>query len=78
MRGMPAIFVLLVNALKARRPVLVFAGLFVISLGVAIFVKSVPIKGGYELVLMLASFAAIYSKLWRDATVSDSQELVAA
>ena len=76
--AMPAIFVLLVNALKARRPVLVFAGLFVISLGVAIFVKSVPIKGGYELVLMLASFAAIYWKLRRDATVSDSQELVAA
>jgi hypothetical protein len=41
-------------------------------------VKSVPSKGGYELVLMLGSFAAIYWKLQRDATVSDSQELVAA
>jgi hypothetical protein len=75
---MPAVFVLLVNALRPRQPLWVFAGLFLVSLAVAIFVRSVPTKGGYELVLMLGSFAIVYWQLWREAAASSSPELVAA
>ena len=76
--AMPAVFVLLVNAFRPRQPLWVFVGLFLVSLAVAIFVRSVPTKGGYELVLMLGSFAIVYWQLWREAAASSSPELVAA
>jgi len=76
--AMPAAFVLITNLLRFRRPILVFAALFLVSLLAAFFVHSTPLKGSLETAGLLAAFTATFFKLWSETSTQHQLEAVRA